>query len=367
MVIAALRSVLQESGDLVKTETVDLGFIYDAKKQQQVIETMIDHFKELSIEYNVRVILFTIENLNIEGQFINGTTINGNCIRQECTRLPLVMFNFAMHHTGNQIEIMRNLRKIETITVINPINRFSQSIIFEMLSALMGSQRFLLPSAPFKNSTLKEYLNKKYHTLFLLPEKTFHPPKAVIIKNSQDNNYIVYIGQKGQICGKDDIQEYIKKMVNKKKHVLMKGIECLTWGEGPLEARVYLQKGASGEWSIIAMRAKSSLFSRDTFDYTKINDMLNGLSSNEYKDIEQRLTDISLQIVRFLDFHIPCLGSCSIDYIFDENHCPYLVYMGGFEQNQYLYLSMDPAAQYNILNITFQYLLFLLNNTKEKG
>lgn len=346
----------------MQTETVDFGFLYDAKKQQHVFQRMIDQFKQLSEEYNVKILLFTLENLNIEEQIIYGTIITGNEIRQEHVTLPPLIYNFALHYTANKIEIMRNLRKIESITVINPINQFIQGIIYEMLTSLRDSQQFLLPSAPFKDSILTDYLNKKYQTLFLLPEKTFHLPKAVIIKNFKKSNYMIYIGQNRQICEKDDLLEYIKKMINNKKYVLMKGIECLQWGEGPLEARIYLQKGSDGEWSITTMTAKRGLFSRDTFYDTKINNIFNGLTSDQNKEIEQRLADVSLRIGKFLDFHIPLLGSCTIDYIFDKNYCPYLVYVGGFEQNQDLFLSMDLAEQLNLLNKAFCYLLFLKNN-----
>ncbi len=351
----------------MQTETVNLGFIYDAKKQQHVIKRMVDHFRQFSKEYKIRLVLFTLENLDIKEQIINGTTITSNDIRQEHAALPPLIYNFAMHYTVNQIGIMRNLRKMDNVTVINPINRFIQDIIFEMLTTLTGSQQFLLPSATFNESTLTEYLNNKYHTLFLLPKKTFHPPKAVVIKRFRKNHYMICFGQNGKMCSKDDLLDYIKKMINNKKYILMKGIKYFHWGKGPLEARVYLQKGAGGEWSNITISAKSCIFSRDNFYGTKINNILNGFITNEIKDIEQKLADISLRICRFFDFYIPFLGSCTIDYIFDEDHCPYLVYVGGFEQNQYLYLSMDPTVQYKLLNKAFHYLLFLANYSNEKG
>jgi hypothetical protein len=351
----------------VQTETVDLGFIYEAKKQEQVIEKMIDHFRQLSEEHNVRIVLFTLENLDLEEQVINGMIITGNRISQGLCQLPPFIYNFGLHSTANKIEKMRNLRKMENTTVINPVNRFIQSILFEMLTSLTGSQQFLLPTTPLNDSTLTEYLNK-YHTLFLLPEKTFDPPKAVVIKKIEKKNYMIYIGQNGQTCGEDDLLSYIKKMIGNNKHVLMKGIECLKWEKEPLEARIYLQKGASGEWSITTMTAKRGIFSRSACYDGKINNVLSDLCSNEIKEIEQTLADISLRVGRFLDFHIPFLGSCTIDYIFDENRCPYLVYVGGFEQNQYLYSHMDSEAQCSLLNKAFRYLLFLMNNyVTEKG
>jgi hypothetical protein len=344
---------------LVQTETVDFGFIYNAKKQQQIFPKMIDHFSKLSKEYNIRTVLFTLENLDLEEQAISGTIIEGDRISQGSCELPPLIYNFALHSTENKIEKMRNLRKMENITVINPINCFVQDIIFEMLASLTGSQQFLLPSVSLNTATLTEYLHK-YDTLFLLPEKTFHPPKAVIIKKTRNNNYMICIGQNGQICEKNDIVNYIQKMTNNKKHILMRGIECFKWENGPLEARIYLQKDANGEWSVTTITAKNGIFSRNAFYHSTISNILCDLYHDKNKEVEETLADVSLQIGRFLDFYIPFMGSCTLDYIFDENGCPYLIYVAGFEQDPYLYHHMDSETQSNLLNNAFHYLLFLM-------
>jgi hypothetical protein len=352
---------------LVQTETVDFGFIYDAKKQQQIFQKMIDRFSKLSKEYNIRTVLFTLENLDLEEQAISGTIIEGDRVSQGFCELPPLIYNFALHSIGDKIEKMRNLRKMENIIVINPINRFIQEIIFEMLTSLTGSQQFLLPSVSLNTATLTEYLNK-YDSLFLLPEKTFHPPKAVIIKKTRKNNYMICIGQNGQICEKNDIVNYIQKMTNNKKHILMRGIECFKWENGPLEARIYLQKGTDGEWSVTNIMAKHGIFSRNAVYHSKISNILCDLYHNENKVVEETLVDISLRIGKFLDFYIPFLGSCTLDYIFDENYRPYLIYVTGFEQDQYVYHHMDSEAQANLLNNAFYYLLFLMyNHVTERG
>jgi hypothetical protein len=350
---------------LVQTETVDFGFIYNAKKQQQIFQKMIDQFSKRSKEYNIRTVLFTLENLDLEEQVVSGTIIEGDRVSQGFCELPPLIYNFALHSIESKIEKMRKLRKMENIMVINPINRFVQDIIFEMLASLTGSEQFLLPSATLNAATLTEYLHK-YDTLFLLPEKTFHPPKAVVIKKTRNNNYMICIGQNGQICEKNDIVNYIEKMTSNKKHILMKGIECFKWESDPLEARVYLQKDANGEWSVTTITAKHGIFSRNAFYHATISSILCDLYHN--KNVEETLADISLRIAGFLDFYIPFMGSCTLDYIFDENGCPYLIYVAGFEQDSYLYHHMDSEAQSNLLNNAFHYLLFLMHNhVMERG
>ncbi|RBW69448.1 YheC/YheD family protein [Bacillus taeanensis] len=343
----------------MQTETAELGFIYDAKKQRHIInDEMMKHFHYLSIHYEVKIVLFTIENLALEEQMIHGTMIDKDGVRQEYTELPSHVYNFALHSTLSKIEKMRNLRKMENVIVINPINRFIQSIVFEMLSSLPGSHQFLLPSAQLTDDILIDYLNHS-ETLFLLPDKMFQQPKAVEIKKTNHYTYKISVGQNTQICHQDDLLSYVKKMINAKKHILMKGIELFNTHEGPLEARVNLQKNREGEWSVSAISAKCGIFSRDLFFESNLPSSVNKFFLHKKKDSESILVNTSLQIIRFLDFYIPFLGSCTLDYIFDEECRPYLVYVGGFEQSHSLYLQLDTRSQYKLIEQAFYYLLFL--------
>jgi hypothetical protein len=351
----------------VHPETVDLGFIYETRKQKQIVDMMTDYMKHLSRESKVKIILFNLINLDIEEQVIKGTIITGSQITEGHADFPPLIYNFALHTTSNNIETMRILRKAENTTVINPINWFKQGIIFEMLASLTNSEQYLLPIAPFNESTLTEYLDS-CDKLFLLPEKTVLSPKAVVIKKLHSHDYMISIGQNSQLCRKDGLLNYIQKMICNKKYIVMKGIDCFNWMGSPMEARVYLQKNVTGEWSILKITVKKDIFSRNALYEISINSIINKLLSNEIKDTEKVLSSISLGICSFLDFHIPCLGSCTLDYIFDETQHPYLVYFGGFDQDSYLIRQMGTKEQYMLLNNVFQYLLFLSEkNDTEKS
>lgn len=328
---------------------------------------MIDRYSQLSNENQIKIVLFTLENLDLDEQTVSGTIIEGNRMSQGFCELPPFIYNFALHSVANKIEKMKNLRKMENILVINPINRFIQGIIFEMLTSLTGSQQFLLPTVSLNTITLTEYLNK-YDTFFLLQDKTFHPPKAVVIKKTEKNNYRISIGQNGQLCEQNEIVNYIHKMISNKKHILMKGMEYFKWGNGPLEARTYLQKGADGQWTVTTITSKHGVFSKNAFCSAKISHLPCELSHLEKKDIEETLVDISLRIGTFLDFYIPFMGSYTLDYIFDENYAPHLIFVSGFEQDQYFYDHLDSESQSNLVNNAFHYLQSLMyENVKKKG
>lgn len=351
----------------METDTVTFGFIYSEKKQQPFYQYMINNFSKLSSEHNKKMVLFTLNNLDLDEQVVYGTLIEGDMISQGISSLPPYIYNLSLHTNYWQIEKMRNLRKMDNTLIINPINRFIQAIILEMLTSITDFQPFILPTVSLNTSTLIDYLNK-YETLFLLPEKTFQQPKAVIINKLPNNDYMLYIGLNGQRCEKDKIVDYIKKMIDRKKYILIKGMELLKQGDDPLEAKVYLQKNKNGQWSIITISSMHGIFSRNEFSYSRLSKPTSNLYSNEINQAENMLADISIQMARFLDYYIPLVGSFTFDFIFDKNNRPYLIYVSGFEQDQNLYKYMDAETQKNLLNNTFYYLLFQMNNELiEKG
>jgi hypothetical protein len=342
----------------VQSDTVDFGFIYHEKKQEQLYNLMIEQFSHLSKTKHIKLVLFTLDHLDLEELVVTGTLITGDQISQGRCKVPAYIYNFALHSTADKIDKMRNLRKMEAITVINPVNRFIQGIIFEMLTSCSSFQPYLLPSTSFTPSTLSDYAHK-YDTFFLLPDHSFHPPKAVVIKKIHNNDYMIYIGQNGQLRKKDDIVSYIKKMINKKKYLLFKGIEFLRMGNDPLETKIFLQRSEKGEWSITDLAVKKGIFSRKELSRSKSIGAICDLISQVNED---QLSDVSIQICRFLDYYIPFIGSYTFDFIFDENNCPYLIHVSGFEQDQTFFQLLDVDAQLRLLNNAFHYLYNLMNN-----
>jgi len=340
---------------LLQAETVELGFIVNAKKRR-TMETMIGYFEHLSEQQRVRIVCFPLENVDLEELVVEGIVVAGSRKWQECVKLPSFLYNFALHSTANDIDKMRTLRKTENITVINPINRFNQSIIFEMLASLNSLQPYLLPSAPFTESTLNEFIDK-YDSLFLLPDKTFRPPKAVTVQKTGTDRFMIRIGRRGFMCRKDELLSVLLKMTDNQKYVLMKGIERVGEWER-CEATVFLQKDATGEWSVAKMATNQGMFSNSP----SCDESVNRLPDDAFGLclMKQTLADVSLRIGKFLDFHIPFLGSCTLDYIFEENR-PRLVYFSGFELRR-----LDSETQQNVIRAAFQYLLSLKTNCEEE-
>ena len=268
---------------LVQNYTADFGFIYNEKRQQKLTSYLVTQLIPLSMEHNRKIVLFTLENLDLEGAIISGTIIEGNNVHKGQCDIPPFIYNLALHSIVDKMDKMRSLRKMENTLIVNPINRFIQGIIFEMLSSLTDLQPYLLPAVSLNTTTLIDYLDK-YDSFFILQEKSFRKPKVITIKKVHDE-YMIYIGTNGQRCKKDDILSYIKKMIHKKNHLLIKGIDRLKNGEVSLEMKIFLQKNWKAEWSITATAANQGIFSRYESPFEKIDIPLAILVSRKLKNI----------------------------------------------------------------------------------
>jgi hypothetical protein len=346
----------------VETEPIQLGFLYHAKKQHHLYQHMLEQFSRYSKQYRLKTVLFSIDGINLDYHCIRGTILDGNTIREGLCDIPPLIYNFALFSRKENIRKMRTLRKMENITVINPVNRFDQGIIFEMLTALEGSHQFLLPSEALDPTILTEWLQAN-DTLYLLPEKTYVSPKAAVIKKTKKNNFIICIGNFEQVCESKDIQTYILKMVNNKNFRLMKGIPCMKKEKTPLEIRMYLQKGAEGTWTNPLMVVKKGIFSQQEMISTSLKNVQN-MTNHQVES----LTNLTLKIAEYFDFYIPFLGSCTLDFLLEEKGSPYLIYVAGFDQELSTFNQLENGEQSSLLDHAFFYLLYLRDQSvKEKG
>ncbi|UTW69321.1 hypothetical protein KHA80_21005 [Anaerobacillus sp. HL2] len=89
------------------------------------------------MKLNKEIVLFSIDQLNLETKIIyNGIWINGHEERIVDSIIPPYIYNLVLHSKYTSVSKMRNLRMVQGIKVINPINRFYQNILFEMISSI---------------------------------------------------------------------------------------------------------------------------------------------------------------------------------------------------------------------------------------
>jgi hypothetical protein len=144
----------------------------------------------------------------------------------------------------------------------------------------------------------------------------------------------------------------------------MKGEKALSWNDSPLEARVYVQKGATGTWGITGMIAKNEIFLdnsiyKDTAD--SLQKVLLNIEPEIIEAIEENLSNYSINICVYMDYYISKLGSCILDFILDERGMPYLIHFGGVEQKEYMLKLGGKDVLIRYLTNLIDYLLYLKN------
>jgi alpha-glucuronidase len=143
----------------------------------------------------------------------------------------------------------------------------------------------------------------------------------------------------------------------------------MNWGSSPLEIRAYVQKGKSAQWHVLDIIGKREIFSKGSI-YDKHSETLttiwNKTSFGDAVDVIGKLTHAALRVSELLDYYMPNLGCCCIDFMISTEGDPYLIGVGGFEQNDYLYQLDNKSSWITYIHNIFLYLLFL-KKKMEKG
>lgn len=348
-----------------------IGILYNLRQQKHMISILKD-IQDIAVRRNIRILFFTIDNIDLQERSVTGTMISDH-IEYACkTAIPKYIYN-----TGTQLKLknkdkIKQLHMVYNVTVINPVNLFNQSVVFDILSSLSSSREFIYPSALFSPSVINDYLkDADSDSLLLIPEDYRSNESSARIEKvpyGSHNSCIIYIGGSKQTCDEEELFPAINKMLNGGKYIMMRGKKTLNWNNAPLEARIFMQKDITGEWNVTAMMAKSERFSADN-TYAEPADglekVLLEIAPDDIETTEDLLSKYSRNICVYLDFYFPFLGSCTLDYIFAENHRPYLIGVCGVDQKNDLYRSDGKNSWNKYMNNAIDYLLYL-KETKEK-
>ena len=163
---------------------------------------------------------------------------------------------------------------------------------------------------------------------------------------------------------------YVKKMIANKKYVVVQGKKTLLWNGAPLEARVYVQKGITGMWSITEMISKNEMFLKDSIykdTADELERVLLDIIPNRATDIKGKLEKYSLNACSYLDYYFSYLGSCSVDFIIDEQGNPFIIGFGGWDQKDYLFKLNGKHTWDKYLANSIEYLLYLKYSVGQEG
>lgn len=349
-------------------QPIAFGMLYPMKKEKLFLQ-LVSLLKEISQEYKIDIVLFPIEEVNLEEKTVNGTIISGTKVNRGVTYIPRFIYNVTFHSQSKSIKTMRKLRRLEKVTIINPINRFNLGILFDMFSSLFTEDKFLLNYDVFSPKTVSDFLNM-YNGCIIMPEKGSGKEQIYWVspKPGSKNIYLVSSTKRSFESSSDEIFSKLITRIKSKRYMVLQPIEALEWMDTPLELRIYLQKNKDGEWSITDMVGKSEFLSKKaTIKHVaeNLHWTFQELAINNPEKVLQELSDLSLDCCRLLDYYIPNLGTCTLDFILDQNNRPYLFYVKGWETRGYLYASSKVDWKAYLLN-AFHYLYYLSKNQENK-
>ncbi len=347
----------------MEESSVDLGFIYNSQHRLK-LKKMIPFFSEWSKQNQVSIGLYTLADLNLEQLKTKGIIIHNGNVINGLLKVPIFNFNFALHTTNNNRKKMRYLRKNEKIVIINPINSFNQTILFDMLSSFPTYLPFLFPYESFTKEKLEDALETKKKAI-LLKEKSFLPPKIIQVKKAESNVFEIFYGQNKQTI-KEEIMDYLSKVIQDKPYLILKGEDLLTWKGLPLEVRIYVQKNNEGKWRIGEKLVKRSLLAKNSVYTASLEEVFKESMLQDHLKKVELLEQVSLNVFSALDFYIPFLGHCFLDFVFDHEGNPYVLYIGGWDTDHLLFRLDDETSAVECMKSAFSYLLELKNQAKEE-
>lgn len=340
------------------------GFICPAKKPHVMAE-LTEALSAVMSEYPVAVMLFTIEDLDLGAGIVEGKLLTRSGEMQCLASIPPLIYNITLHSKRSSIKTMRGLRKSEVTTVVNPLNFFNQTIIFDILSSLSPAKDCLLPYTQYNVETLKEYLDCN-DSVVLLPERGILNNRAIRIrKNLQAQESYAYVISFGEInyqCDERSVFRAVGNLVRNRKYLLVEDIDPVMLGDSPLEARVFVQKDNENKWQVTEKIAKSELLypgRRSQHTATKLHTALIKRVPNNLSQILERLEHHSINNSAYLDYYLPDVGSLMFDYLIDAQGNPRLIYVGGWDCRDFLYTLQDQADWHKYLANCFHYLRYL--------
>ncbi|EEG78872.1 YheC/YheD family protein [Dethiobacter alkaliphilus] len=346
-------------------KTVDIGLIVHASRHHWFI-AMKQIMQEVARKYKKRMVLFTVNDIDLDKSKIdNAVLLDGSKEEVVNSQIPPLIFNFVLHSKTSSVSKMRKLRMAKHIKVINPINKFYQNVLFDMISGITQTNDFLLPYIMLTATSLKTF-SKKHDRFYVLPQRAKKKCRAIVIKkvnsNEDSEQYEIKLGNFRQVVVGEKLYKSLKKLVRDKKCMLVKDPLPVNWNYSPLEIRGYVQKNINGQWELLDLIAKKEIFAKDSiYDGStgELAEILLEIFPDQLSNLKKKIHDAAIDASLILDFYIPNIGSCYFDFIVDLDANPYLLRVGGAEQENFLYEHSLTWHKY-ILNIGL-YLIFLSN------
>lgn len=311
-----------------------IGILCANKTDKKFINQLHSFVKEQRANKDDSIIVFTISDIDFNEKEVKGSLISEEEIKVVQVPIPSVIVNMALQKDNPSVKGRKMLEEIKGVTVINPINRYDQWMIMDMLSASDVTRKYLLPYYIYNKKTrdFKPEDEKKYITMPARGSKL----SRVIYAEPEDGSDRVGGTQyfkKGHIC------DYIDASLCQKRWIFIEVPELVIKHNHPVVVRVYLQKSGEKLWKVLG---------KNIYPEIQLDD------NNIYKKIEEA----SQKAVQQINNYLTALGYCFMDFIVDTNGNPYFLHLGGFTQKFFTEnrnVDFYKAFYKNLLNLAGYY------------
>jgi hypothetical protein len=276
--------------------------------EEEYAERLHYQFRNLRSEFDENMIVFTINNIDLQNNVVTGILISENRLRRDEVPLPEVIFNFSLQTEDQGIKARKALEEMDNIKLVNYINKFDQWMTMDIMSACKRAKKYLLPYYIY-NKAERNYRpedDKKYITM---PSRGASLSRVIYAEPERDTDIIrgTQYFKKGHIC------DYIDASMCQKRWLFLEVPELVLHNNNPVVLRIYVQKSTAKTWKIL---------SRSIYPEIELEVELN------YDAVDAA----ALNIIEELNKFLPSLGHCFIDFILSEEGEPFFLHISGLDQ-----------------------------------
>lgn len=348
---------------LIEEPDVDVGVLYNRQTHQKDLSSLIQPLQDQARQHNIQVLLCSIDRLDLQTGTADGWLITPDLVIEQTLNIPPLLYNYALHSKPLSVDKMRSLRLSHSCLVVNPINRFHQLHVFDLLATCDSCSEAMPRHGELDLTRVAQDLQREGQ-LLVLPVKGLYNRRGVLIERVERPG-----GEDlAKVTAGSNVQHHPVHQLARVLGLMLKGIPSMSLQAGPLlfdqgaplELRVYAQKRASGGWQVIETVRKEELFRRvlaPVSAFPKVREIV----PSGGEDLKTVLERHVLSMCAYLDSFLTQVGSLTFDFLFTQEGKPMLAFVGGFEQNDWL-AGLGTKEKWNeMIASTLEYGLFLRN------
>jgi hypothetical protein len=286
-----------------------IGILCSNGDERGYAENFHTLFQKSKARDDQSIIVFTVASIDFTEKIVIGSMISAKKIEIVQVNLPSIIFNLSLQRDMNSIKGRKKLEEMKGITLINDVNRYEQSMIMDILYSSKVNQKYLLPYYIY-NKAYRDFTPDENQAYITMPSRGASIGRVIYALPVPGSKWITgtQYFKKGQIC------DYIDASLCQSKWLFIEVPNLMAEHNHPIIVRSYMQKISEKNWTVLG---------RKVYQAVDIEDA----------ELIKRIERASLTAINYLNYFLPSLGICYIDFIIDTDGNPYFLHFNGFEQD----------------------------------